>query len=526
MSITQYSRIQHRRGLSVDLPSPLNTSEFGHVLDERRLFIGNGDTIEGAPATGNTEIITEFTLLSKPDALKYTYKSNTSVDATTGPTPSNPIVRSVVAALDDRLSIKAYGAMGDGTTDDSAAINRALEDIYTVAIPGPSPEMGYRAIYFPAGTYILDADQIYLPPYTILIGDGPDKTIIRMVAMGAQNVVRTADSDFQIDIQIGNGGATFPTEIAAFGISFENTNDADVISLERASNILFDYCKFKSGWTAGPSTGQLINIDILSSVYAPENIHFVGCEFEGAGYVTNLGTGALNSRNIRFVDCSHKTLRNGIIVDEAISDVMVVTNNFEDIELSAIFAGGLTTRVSSNNNSFKDCGDPSNAVVVFDTGATECSSINDHFENSGGQNIEDLGERSLILNPQEDMKLHNMRFSGKKTELTLSGNVVAANTGISFDVTKEKVFFIDYSLKRDVGGNIYTRVGRLFVSTDGTPGGTGTVLGDMSTESGATGITFDANLPAMPGDTLFITYTATAGNNFSLSYQIKSWDAS
>ena len=45
MPIVQISRIQHRRGKRTDLPQ-LAAGELGWVIDEQRLFIGNG-TVAG-----------------------------------------------------------------------------------------------------------------------------------------------------------------------------------------------------------------------------------------------------------------------------------------------------------------------------------------------------------------------------------------------------------------------------------------------------------------------------------------------
>ena len=57
MAVVQISRIQHRRGLATDLPQ-LAAGELGWVVDEQKLFIGNGTVADGAPAVGNTEIMT------------------------------------------------------------------------------------------------------------------------------------------------------------------------------------------------------------------------------------------------------------------------------------------------------------------------------------------------------------------------------------------------------------------------------------------------------------------------------------
>lgn len=59
MAVIQISKIQVRRGLQENLPQ-LSSGEMGWSVDERRLFIGNGTLVEGAPATGVTEILTEF----------------------------------------------------------------------------------------------------------------------------------------------------------------------------------------------------------------------------------------------------------------------------------------------------------------------------------------------------------------------------------------------------------------------------------------------------------------------------------
>lgn len=59
MAVIQISKIQVRRGLQENLPQ-LASGEMGWSIDERRLFIGNGTLVEGAPEVGVTEILTEY----------------------------------------------------------------------------------------------------------------------------------------------------------------------------------------------------------------------------------------------------------------------------------------------------------------------------------------------------------------------------------------------------------------------------------------------------------------------------------
>ena len=85
MAIVQVSRITNRKGLSENLPQ-LAGAEFGWVIDQRKLYIGNGTLAEGAPAVGNTEILTQYSDILNL-ATSYTYKGeHAGYTAQTGPT--------------------------------------------------------------------------------------------------------------------------------------------------------------------------------------------------------------------------------------------------------------------------------------------------------------------------------------------------------------------------------------------------------------------------------------------------------
>ena len=67
----------------------------------------------------------------------------------------------------DIVSVKAYGAKGDGVTSDSTAIQKAVNE-----------NIG-RTIYFPAGVYLISST-IVLPDNTYLVGDGMSSTELKM----------------------------------------------------------------------------------------------------------------------------------------------------------------------------------------------------------------------------------------------------------------------------------------------------------------------------------------------------------
>lgn len=68
------------------------------------------------------------------------------------------------------INVKAYGALGDGSTDDYTAIAAAITDAVA---------LGMRCLYFPQGTYRITS-QLTLSGDMTLIGDGPSTSIIKV----------------------------------------------------------------------------------------------------------------------------------------------------------------------------------------------------------------------------------------------------------------------------------------------------------------------------------------------------------
>jgi hypothetical protein len=71
--------------------------------------------------------------------------------------------RTVEAKLQELVSVKDFGAVGDGVTDDTAAIQAAVNDA--------------SKVYFPAGTYKITSE-VTLPSNITLSGDGMGKSLL------------------------------------------------------------------------------------------------------------------------------------------------------------------------------------------------------------------------------------------------------------------------------------------------------------------------------------------------------------
>ena len=162
MAIVSISRITQRKGTAENLPQ-LSGAELGWSIDTRQLYIGNGTLAEGAPVVGNTEILTEFSDILGFNTT-YTYEGAAAgYTVQTGPTAGNPVTQSLQTWLDQFASVKDFGAAGDGVTDDTDAINRALYQLYCREV---NPAIR-RSLFFPAGVYLVSQSIVILTYATL-----------------------------------------------------------------------------------------------------------------------------------------------------------------------------------------------------------------------------------------------------------------------------------------------------------------------------------------------------------------------
>jgi hypothetical protein len=182
MAVVQISRIQVRRGKENSgsgLPQ-LASGEMAWSVDAQNLWIGNGSVAEGAPNVGNTKILTANDLGSNGnilDLITFQYKKNDYSIVTSSLGPNYPIIRPLQDRLDDAVSVMDFGATGDGVTDDTAALQLAINELFLNPI-NVTNKSSRKTLIFPAGTYITTTT-LYVPSYATLIGYGIGKTTIQ-----------------------------------------------------------------------------------------------------------------------------------------------------------------------------------------------------------------------------------------------------------------------------------------------------------------------------------------------------------
>lgn len=196
------------------------------------------------------------------------------------------VARSAQDKMREMVSVKDFGAVGNGVADDTAAINSAL--------------LTGGAIFMPAGAYLISSP-IRVPNYTSLNGEDRFTTTIRLKAGSNCNLVEPYD--------LANGGVGCGLSNLSFDGN-QNNNTKGGVYLSGANfptasrgptwivdNITVSYCRevdFGSGfkpavYLGGNQWSVLNNIDIINNDYAQAAL-WVGaadCQINGLYIGTN-----------------------------------------------------------------------------------------------------------------------------------------------------------------------------------------------------------------------------------------------
>ena len=390
MAIVQISRITQRKGLQENLPQ-LAGAELGWSIDERRLFIGNGTLSEGAPVVGNTEILTEFSDIFEFQST-YTYKGLAAgYEVQTGATSGTPITQSLQSWLDQYASVKDFGAVGDGITDDTAAINRALFQLFCREV---NPQIR-RSLYFPAGVYLVK-ETIIIPPYATLYGEGQDNSVIVLDAGDDSAlrayVARTGDSLQQTGVNIGNNGAITPRFVTVINMGFETRDsDVDVFLVEDVIDCTFRNVNFMGPLTASGLTTASDDIAGVRFASTPslicDNVKFDSCFFTRLTYgiATDQQVQGITVSNSKF-DTLYQGVSLGTIapVNGGPTGFRILHNIFDNIYAQGIIMGNISLN-ATGHNVFYDVGNHFNGVLnpattIIDIDGNNNVSISDMFE--------------------------------------------------------------------------------------------------------------------------------------------------
>lgn len=350
MAVIQISRVQVRRGQTAQTGFPqLASGEFGWSIDQQELYIGNGSVSEGAPAIGNTRILTEndgsFFILSAPDYIYENGPNGPTVQ--TGPNTNPYISRSIQDTLDDTVNLRKFGAVGDGVINDTNALRRAI--LYSA--------VNRKVLILDEGIYRVSGE-ISVPPYAELRGAGAGKT--RIVNSSTATTFRTVGTTINGVVTSISSAANLPKFINISGITFQSTlsNSNSIVKLDCAQDSIIEKCEFV-GNPAVASTStlaggvELLGLDALTC----NNVHITECNFN------NLGTAIkcdYNLDNMAVSHCDFYNIDAGIMLAKSLAPgqtrgpehVNIFRNHFEKVNNQAVYVGQNLAGINTVQSSF------------------------------------------------------------------------------------------------------------------------------------------------------------------------------
>jgi|688.fasta_scaffold178812_1 hypothetical protein len=356
MAVIQISKIQHRRGLknnNVGIPQ-LSAAELAWAVDTQELYIGNGSVSEGAPYVGNTKILTEHDNIIE---LASSYRF-----ASTDPTITLSVPRSLSSKLDEQVSILDFGAVPDGSTDCSDAFETAFSQLFRNA-----DNKYKKTLILPNGTYLFNRS-IKIPSNTRMQGETQSGVILDFYAndisliteLGTEVTGPFTDVDRPTDIYISN------LTIAATVGQFVITGLKDSV---------FDQVTFVAGYQLGDPVAVVE--DVESAVYwentlentKVNNIVFEKCKFINHRlglHCRQTAPSEVLQTQIKIRQCEFLENHTSILitgVENQINKWTISQSKFEEISASVLYSNQGTGTVVRDCE-FVNCGTSTNNATA------------------------------------------------------------------------------------------------------------------------------------------------------------------
>ena len=268
--------------------------------------------VKGLPAIGPE---TAFTQQLKTNLTSYSWKTNLNLP---------------------HFNVKDFGAKGDGTTEDNATIQLAID----------TAETNGGVVYFPKGTYILGNT----PPHAGWLSEGWENMIIirsnnvTLLGESMYNTILKRSSGVTGKNMLGGGGTTPSagtygiTNIIVKQLTLDNngaSSPGDITQIYYSDNIMFDSVTFKN-----TTIDDAVDVNFGGGPVYIEN-----CRFENiGGNVASVQSEPIWMNGCYIIGCgfyNFASASGGLIQQGAASQAWISDCLFKDV--SSLFGGGGTS---------------------------------------------------------------------------------------------------------------------------------------------------------------------------------------
>jgi hypothetical protein len=341
------------------------------------------------------------------------------------------------------FNVKSYGAVGNGVTDDRAAIQHAID---------AKDSAGAGIILLPPGVFIVssvthpvDANfkvGLILKSNTILRGSGPGRTIIRRAANQANHSaliynyhVTTADSNITVeDIELDGNSANNPGNVDSvqFGLSLWNTTRATIRNVTvrnvRGTNpdgltesvcfsaVLCSRLVYQNCYAIGNS----VSVTGFSND-ASADIHYTDCI--SYGHSRGMGFTHNSSQNVVYTGCS-AYLNGGHGFNSEVGRNILYANCISGGIVNAYGAYPFAPNDTLRNGW-------SGFRVASSTGPVSLSNCIGSFNDSSGLIVEGYATGVNVIGGRYDYnKEYGIKVYWAQDDYSFSGNVKAEGNGL------------------------------------------------------------------------------------------------
>ena len=321
------------------------------------------------------------------------------------------VTTNVQAKLQQTVSVKDFGAVGNGTTDDTSAIQAAINSI--------SAAQGGYQIYFPPGIYKTTAALIIGARRIIFRGSGvlgSNSTTIKQTSNANAHII---DASGVVDTF-----SIFGLELYGAG---SGTGTGSGIVLGTVYDSRIEGCWF----TAIPNASLLCQ--------SISGVHITNNGFENANYGIYMpNTATNNSNNVISNNRFYSNATAGIEIDTPGANANLITSNLFDQNLYAIRLNTSSTEIRGTHigdNLFR-----ANTIDVLTagtgsrathTGVTDLSIASNHSEQAQNQSIlintadgVSILSNTLIDGNQTNGGYSAIDISSTSKSVSLDGNVI------------------------------------------------------------------------------------------------------